>query len=67
MADKNERWGVIRPVAGHCEKCAYNLGNPLKANCEMFVAEYNGDKPRAIHYEGKACPLFLEKSNESKS
>ena len=60
-----EKWGVIRPVAGWCKDCVYNLGDPLKANCEMFVADFNGDKPYSIHYEGKECPLYLKQTPDS--
>lgn len=61
MKEQAEMWGVIKPKATWCKNCACNLGDPLKANCEMFVADFNGDKPNAIFYEGAECPLHLEK------
>lgn len=61
MVDENEKWGFIRPLATWCKNCAYNLDAPLKSNCEMFVADYNGDKPVDIFYEGKECPLHIPK------
>lgn len=67
MADTNERWGVIHPVEGWCKNCAYNLNNPILGVCEMFTGDVTADKPYSVHFEGKECPLFLEKSNENKS